>query len=80
MRFEGKVVLDSHDDPVKDWPQLPLTLSSKTRGYRLEIMARENPHIEYRDCKRAAISGNIHMLTSNSLSSYAERHWKNEEV
>ncbi|KAF6223647.1 hypothetical protein HO133_000490 [Letharia lupina] len=49
MRFKGMIVLDSNDSPVKDWPQLPVTLSSKIRGYRLEIMSRENPHLEYKD-------------------------------
>ena len=73
MRFQGMVVLDPNDDPVKAWPQLPLTLSSKVRGYRLEAMSRENPHLEYRDCKRAIVSGNGPMLTSNSPSSHAER-------
>ena len=73
MRFEGMVVLDSHDDPVKDWPQLPLTLSSKTQGYRLEAMSRENPHLVYRDCKRTVIPENLYMLMLNSHSSHAER-------
>lgn len=72
MRFKGMIVLDSNDSPVKDWPQLPLTLSSKIRGYRLEIMSRENPHLEYKDCKRAVASGDPHMLTIDSHSSHAE--------
>lgn len=49
MRFKGLIVLDPNDDPVKDWPELPATLSSKTRGYRLEMMSRQNPHLEYKD-------------------------------
>ncbi|CAD6581616.1 MAG: hypothetical protein ASARMPRED_000656 [Alectoria sarmentosa] len=49
MRFKGMIALDPNDDPVKDWPQLPATLSSKTRGYKLEIMSRQNPHLEYKD-------------------------------
>lgn len=85
MRFKGMVVLDPNDDPVKDWPQLPATLSSKTRGYRLEIMSRENPHLEYKDCKRTIVPSDPYMLTMNSHSSHAEcnredqegsKHWK----
>ena len=67
------IVLDPNDDPVKAWPELPLTLSSKTRGYRLEIMSRLNPHLEYRDCKRAIFSRNFHVLTIDSHRSHAER-------
>ena len=71
MRFKGMIVLDPNDDPVKDWPQLPLTLSSKTRGYRLEIMSRENPHLEYRDCE-CAVSFSVHLLTPDSHCSHAK--------
>lgn len=72
MRFNGMIILDPNDDPVKDWPQLPATLSSKTRGYRLEIMSRENPHLEYKDCKCVISSSDLQMLTMSSLSSHAE--------
>lgn len=56
MRYQGKIILDPNNDPIKDWPQLPLTLSSMTRGYRLEAMSRQNPHLEYRDCKCSVAS------------------------
>ena len=73
MRFNGMIVLDPNDDPVKDWPQLPATLSSKTRGYKLEIMSRQNPHLEYKDCECASALRDTDILTMDSHRSHAER-------
>lgn len=49
MYFDRKIVLDKDHRPVKAWPELNLTLSSKVEGFRLEALQRLNPHISARD-------------------------------
>lgn len=44
------VVLDPHDNPVKDW-DLPSTIASNIPGYKLEAMRRENMSLGHKDCK-----------------------------
>lgn len=43
--FEDRVVLDSDDNPIKLWPELPLLCSSKMSGAELEAISRTNPEI-----------------------------------
>ncbi|KAL8901527.1 MAG: hypothetical protein Q9207_005157 [Kuettlingeria erythrocarpa] len=49
MYFHGHIVLDPSHRPVRAWPELNLTLSSKVEGFRLEALQRINPHISSRD-------------------------------
>lgn len=49
MYFNRKIVLDKDHRPVRAWPELNLTLSSKVEGFRLEALQRINPHISSRD-------------------------------
>lgn len=44
------VVLDPHDNPVKDW-DIPSTIASNIPGYKLEAMRRENMSLGHKDCK-----------------------------
>lgn len=44
------VVLDPHDNPVKDW-DLPATIASNIPGFKLEAMRRENMSLGHKDCK-----------------------------
>ena len=39
MRFQGMVVLNHQNNPIIDW-QIPLTLSSKTSGAKMEAWKR----------------------------------------
>lgn len=49
MYFNREIVLDKNHRPVRAWPELNLTLSSKVEGFRLEALQRLNPHISSRD-------------------------------
>ncbi|KAL8926726.1 MAG: hypothetical protein Q9208_002800 [Pyrenodesmia sp. 3 TL-2023] len=49
MYFHRHIVLDNNHRPVRAWPELNLTLSSKVEGFRLEALQRLNPHISSRD-------------------------------
>ena len=40
LRYRGMVVLDCNEQPLYDWPNLPLTLSSETKGWKLEALFR----------------------------------------
>ena len=42
------VVLDPHDNPVKDW-DIPATIASNIPGYKLEAMRRENMSLGHKD-------------------------------
>ena len=51
MVFEDKIVLDNRNNPLRDYPDIPATLSPHVQGYKLEAMARMNPAIVHQDCK-----------------------------
>lgn len=40
MWYQGQVVLDPENEPILDWQEVPLTLSSKTPGYKMEAITR----------------------------------------
>ena len=44
------IVLDPHDDPVRDW-DIPATIASNIPGYKLEAMRRSNMSLRHKDCK-----------------------------
>ena len=46
---EGLIVLDLDDNPVKDWQELPLCLSSQLEGFDIETVRRINPNITLQD-------------------------------
>ncbi len=50
MMYDGKVVLDPSDKPVKDHKNVPLTLSSEIPGCKMQFMKMQNPDLEQRDC------------------------------
>ena len=47
---QNHVVLDPHDNPVKDW-DIPSTIASNIPGYKLEAMRRKNMSLGHKDCK-----------------------------
>ena len=46
---EGRVVLDMDNLPVKNYPNIPLTLSSEAEGYLMEMIYRMDTRICHRD-------------------------------
>lgn len=46
---EGRVVLDMDNRPVKNFSNIPLTLSSETEAYLMEMMNRMDTRISHRD-------------------------------
>lgn len=46
---DGKILLDPHNNPVNKHPDMPLTLSSNTEGYKLNLMRVRNPNISQKD-------------------------------
>lgn len=42
-------MLDPYNDPVLQWNEIPLVLSSKYEGYDMEVVRRLNPNIGFRD-------------------------------
>lgn len=44
------LVLDPHDNPVKDW-DIPSTIASNIPGYKLEAMRRQNMSLGHKDCE-----------------------------
>ena len=53
------IVLDPHDNPVKDW-DLPLTIASNIPAYKLEAMRRDNMSLQHDDCKYLSYSVNYY--------------------
>ena len=43
--YRGKVVLDTDNNPIELWPEIPLLCSSNMAGAELEAIARTNPNI-----------------------------------
>ena len=43
MVLDGRVLLDSKNHPVKDWPGLNKTLSSEIEDWRWEAIVRLHP-------------------------------------
>lgn len=50
MKWDGKVVLDPCDNPVRDHKNIPLTLSSQLPGCKMQWMKMENDDIKQIDC------------------------------
>ena len=46
---EGRVVLDSDNHPVLNYPEIPKTCSSDMEGCIMEAIRRENPNITHKD-------------------------------
>ena len=65
MYDEGRVVLDLDNDPVNDYEDIPLTLSSKVEGALMEAISRLDRDITIYDFW-ARLS--VHPFTSSSPS------------
>ncbi|KAL8719519.1 MAG: hypothetical protein Q9225_003486 [Loekoesia sp. 1 TL-2023] len=46
---DGKVLLDINNHPIRNWPELPLTISGQVEGLWLEFWRRLNPAISLPD-------------------------------
>ncbi|KAK4695337.1 hypothetical protein P7C71_g2399, partial [Lecanoromycetidae sp. Uapishka_2] len=49
MKYDGRIVLDPCDNPIKDHHNVPLTISSKMPGCKMQWMRMENPNLEQYD-------------------------------
>lgn len=48
MKYKGRVVLDTHDQPIRDFP-LPVTISSVVEGLRIEAWTRSDTRLSLGD-------------------------------
>ena len=49
MKYKGRVVIDCDDKPIRNFQNLPLTISSKVEGLRLEAWLRADNRITFPD-------------------------------
>ena len=42
LRYDGKLVVDYRQEPVQNYPSLPLVISSKAEGWRIEAWMRSD--------------------------------------
>ena len=63
---EGYVVLNKDDEPILDFPGLPLTISSRCEGWRLEAFCRSNKWVTSKQI-RSRMPGNV-SIKLNKLS------------
>ncbi|KAI4125884.1 MAG: hypothetical protein LQ338_004028 [Usnochroma carphineum] len=47
--FDGKLLIDVNNHPIKNWPELPLVISGQVEGLWLECWRRINPSITVAD-------------------------------
>lgn len=65
----GRVVIDQENHPVKGFRELPLCISSKVPGYKLEAWRRLNPNITIPDfMARMPKTDKPHLTDRNKLS------------
>ncbi len=65
----GRVVIDQENHPVKAFRELPLCISSKVPGYKMEAWRRLNPNITIPDCMaRMPKTDRPHLTDRNKLS------------
>ena len=46
MEYDGRIVLDGYDHPVREFPELPATLSTEMSGCEVEYYLRQNQAIK----------------------------------
>ena len=49
MKYKGRVVIDCDDKPIRNFRSLPLTISSKVEGLRMEAWLRADTRITFPD-------------------------------
>ena len=49
MKYKGRVVIDCDDKPIRNFRNLPLTISSKVEGLRMEAWLRADTRITFPD-------------------------------
>lgn len=49
MQHAGRVILDQDDHRIRDFPELPSTLSTALEGHNIELYRRQNDKIDYVD-------------------------------
>ncbi|MCJ1282962.1 hypothetical protein MMC26_002289 [Xylographa opegraphella] len=75
MMHEGKIVLDMENRQVRDFYELPFTISTQVEGWFVEALIRLNPHIRYTDFISRMPSTSAHLATPNVLNMRAMR-WR----
>jgi len=68
MHFEGREVVDCQGKPIRDFHNLPATISSNVEGARLEAWIREDPRIGWTDVEqrvRTKVTGNGRVPITN---------------
>ncbi len=49
LRYDGKLLLDFSGEPIRDFPSLPLVISSKVEGWRVEAWRRSDSRMKCTD-------------------------------
>ncbi|KAL9029605.1 MAG: hypothetical protein Q9196_002179 [Gyalolechia fulgens] len=78
---DGKVLLDVNNHPIKDWPELPTTISGQVEGMWIEYWRRLNPQISLPDivarCPKTTqkhASSKVHKLSIAAFGNRMRRH------
>ncbi|KAI4177697.1 MAG: hypothetical protein LQ343_000160 [Gyalolechia ehrenbergii] len=78
---DGKVLLDVNNHPIKDWPELPTTISGQVEGMWIEYWRRLNPQISLPDivarCPKVTqkhASSKEHKLSIAAFGNRMRRH------
>ena len=75
MVYDRKIVLDAQNYQVRDFYEMPLTISTQIEGWFVEALIRLNPQIRYNDFI-ARMPGNLPWrATANVLNMRASR-WR----
>jgi len=75
MVYDGKIVLDVDNRQVRDFYEMPLTVSTQVEGWYVEALIRLNPFIRYTDFISRMPSTSPHPATANVLNMRASR-WR----
>ncbi|MCJ1435825.1 hypothetical protein MMC27_005201 [Xylographa pallens] len=75
MMHEGKIVLDVENRQVRDFYEMPLTISTQIEGWFIEALIRLNPYIRYTDFISRMPGTSSHLVTPNVLNMRASR-WR----
>ncbi|MCJ1393448.1 hypothetical protein MMC18_006323 [Xylographa bjoerkii] len=75
MMHDGKIVLDIENRQVRDFYEMPLTISTQIEGWFVEALIRLNPLIRYSDFISRMPSTSSQLATANVLNMRASR-WR----
>ncbi|MCJ1289936.1 hypothetical protein MMC34_001470 [Xylographa carneopallida] len=75
MMYKGQIVLDAENRQVRDFYEMPLTISTQIEGWFIEALIRLNPSIRYTDFISRMPSTSSHLPSPNVLNMRAMR-WR----